>query len=255
MRPVHGPITLALAAVLVALAAAGPATAKTVAPKPALIDQNGKRMSGAAARWLRQSKMPLFGGRVRLLRRACPARPRYSGCVYTRRPRHVYVSPSAKNPRAVVYHELGHSFDVIVMRTRHRRAFKRAMGLRRAGWFSGNGVSPSELFAEAYALCARFGAQRPSAARLGYTGSVYGYRPSRRQHRSVCSLIVRVGTPPRRRRPAPDPGPPPGAPPVAEQVAPPTATAPAPGDPPKPQPQPQPQPLLPGLPPLLPPLG
>jgi len=254
LRPAHGPTTLALAAVIAALLC-GPATAKTVAPKPTLIDQNGKRVTGAPARWLRQSKMPLFGGRVRLLRRACPARPRYSGCVYTRRPRRVYVSPSAKNPRAVVYHELGHSFDVLVMRTRHRRAFKRAVGLRRPGWFTGSGVSASEVFAEAYALCARFGVRRPAAARLGYTGSVYRYRPSRRQHRSVCRLIVRVGTPRRRGRAAPDPGPPPGAPPVTEQAAPPTATAPAPGDAPKPQPEPQPQPVLPGLPPLPLPLG
>ncbi len=226
---------------------AGPAAAKPAGPTPTLIDERGNRMSGAPVRWLSQSKMPLFGGRLRLLFRPCPARPQYSGCVYTHRPRRVYINPSARNPRAVVYHELGHSFDLVMLRTRHRRALKRVMGLRRPGWFHGGRVSASELFAEAYALCARFGVRRPSAARLGYTGSVYGYRPSRRRHRSVCRLIVRVGTP-RGGRPAPQSGPPPGAPPVVEQVAPPTSTAPAPGDPPNSQPQQE--PVLPGLPPL-----
>lgn len=229
----------ALAAVLLA----APAEAKPVGPKPTLIDERGKRVSGAPVRWLRQSKMPLFRGRIRLMRKACPARPQFSGCVYSRRPRRLYVSPGARNPSSVVYHEMGHSFDLLVMRTRHRRAFKRTLGLRRPGWYNG-AISPSELFAEAYALCARFGARRPASSKLGYTGSVYGYRPSRRQHRTICRMIIRVGTPTRRGRPAPPPAPAPGAPPVAEQVAPPTATAPAPGDTPKPQP------LLPGLPPL-----
>jgi hypothetical protein len=106
------------------------------------------------------------------------------------------------------------------------------------------------MFAEAYALCARFGVRRPAARKLGFTGSVYGYRPSKRQHRVVCRLILRVGTP---SRGGPVGGPPPGAPPVTEQVAPPAGNAPAPGG--QMQPQPAPQPLLPGLPPLPLPLG
>ena len=122
-------------------------------------------------------------------------------------------------------------------------------GTGRPGWYRG-AISPSEMFAEAYALCARFGVRRPAARKLGFTGSVYGYRPSRRQHRVVCRLILRVGTP---FRGGPVGGPPPGAPPVTEQVAPPTGNAPAPGG--QTQPQPAPQPLLPGLPPLPLPLG
>lgn len=234
-------LPIVIAAVSAGLLAA-PAAARPVAPKPTLIDQRGKRVSGAPARWMRQSRMPLFSGRVMLVRRPCPAQPTYSGCVYSRHPRRLYISPRARNPRAVVYHELGHSFDLLRFHTRHRRAFKRTMGLRGRGWFSGR-VSASELFAEGYALCSRFGVHRPSVSRLGYTKSVYGYRPSRRQHRAVCRLIERVGTAGRR---TPVARPPAGAPPVAEQVAPPTATAPAPGD--KPQPEPQPNPLLPGLP-------
>lgn len=235
---------VALAAALLA----APVAAKPVAPKPTLVDQRGKRMSGAPMRWLRQSRMPLFDGRLKLILRACPARPQFSGCVYTRRPRRLYVNPGARNRRAVIYHEIGHSFDLLVLRTRHRRAFKRIAGLRRPGWFSGR-VAPSELFAEAYALCARFGMRRPAAARLGYTGSVYGYRPSRRRHSAVCRLIVSAGTRSRGGQPAPSPAP--GAPPVTELVAPPTNREPAPGDPPKPQPQP----LVPGLPALPLPVG
>jgi len=243
---------LLVSAVAAAILLAAPAPVQgRVGPKPTLVDQRGKRVSGAPARWLRQSRMPLFRGRLKLVRAACPARPQFSGCVYTRRPRRVYVSPGARNPRAVAYHEMGHSFDLVVMRTRHRRAFKRTMGLRRSGWYQG-AISPSEMFAEAYALCARFGVARPAAKKLGYTGSVYGYRPSRRQHRVVCRLILRVGTPSRGGPVSgPPPAAPPGAPPVTEQVAPPTGTAPAPGE----QTKPQPKPLLPGLPPLPLPLG
>ena len=130
---------VALAAALLA----APAAAKPVAPKPTLVDHRGQRISGAPMRWLRQSKMPLFDGRLKLILRACPARPQFSGCVYTRRPRRLYINPGAKNPRAVIYHEIGHSFDLLVLRTRHRRAFKRIAGLRRPGWFSGVSPRPS----------------------------------------------------------------------------------------------------------------
>ena len=248
MRAASG-IKLLVSAVAAAILLAAPAPVQgRVGPKPTLVDQRGKRVTGAPARWLRQSRMPLFRGRLKLVRAACPARPQFSGCVYTRRPRRVYVSPGARNPRAVAYHEMGHSFDLVVMRTRHRRAFKRTVGLRRPGWYRG-AISPSEMFAEAYALCARFGVRRPAARKLGYTGSVYGYRPSGRQHRVVCRLILRVGIP---SRGGPVGGPAPGAPPVTEQVAPP-GNAPAPGG--QTEPQPAPQPLLPGLPPLPLPLG
>ena len=238
-------ITLLTIAALAAVGSVAPAEARRVGPKPALVDQGGQRLSGAPARWLRQSRMPLFRGTLRLIFAACPGRPRFSGCVYVRRPRRIYVAPAARNPRAVAYHEMGHSFDVLVMRARDRRAFKRLAGLHRRGWYTGSPVAPSELFAEAYALCARFGPRRPAASRLGYTRSTYGYRPSRRRHRAACLMITRVGRRARRRAPAPAPG----APPVAEQVPPPDTAAP--GAPPEPQPRP----LLPGLPVLPLPVG
>lgn len=219
-------VTALVAVMLVPLAEAHP---------PAPIDKRGKPVYGKRHAWLHQSKMPLMRGRLRLISGACPGRPLFAGCVFTRRPRTLYVRPGARNPKSVLYHELGHTFDLLILRNRDRSAFKRALKLR-GRWFRG-AVPPSELFAEAYALCARFGTRRPATSRLGWTRSVYGYRPTRAQHRSVCRIIARAGA-----RSAPRPQPPANAPPVIEQKPP---------QPPSQQPPPQ-QPLVPGLPPLLP---
>jgi hypothetical protein len=40
------------------------------------------------------------------------------GCVYTRRPRTIYVRPRLRDPRGVLLHELGHVFDLTVMNNR-----------------------------------------------------------------------------------------------------------------------------------------
>ena len=121
--------------------------------------------------------------------------------------------------------------------------------MRRRGWFQGE-HPPSELFAEAYAICARFGARRPANKRLGWTHSVYGYRPTRGQHSAVCRLIRAAGGETRQRT-NPKPQPPPNAPKRIERQPPrpppskeePPSSGPVPGLPPLPDPFPR----LPGL--------
>jgi hypothetical protein len=214
-RDRSGPLAaLLLGVVVIALAAAPQAMAFTTT----LVAKNGRPIHGKRARWLRQSKMPIVHGRIRLITAGCPGRPLFSGCVFSGRPRTLYLRPGAQNPKAVIYHELGHTFDMTLLRRRDRTAFKKALHLKGRGWFSGHGP-PAELFAEAYALCSRFGLKRPPASKLGWTRSLYGYRPTRSQHRAACSLILNAGAD-KRQRAKPKPQPPAGAPPVIEQKSP-----------------------------------
>lgn len=213
--PRHSVVTLiAVLAVAVALPAAPAAGARL----PTLIDEQGHRIHGKRLDWVRQSRMPIVSGRVRIVSASCPGRPRFAGCVFSRRPRTLYLRPGALTPKGVLYHELGHTFDLTLLRHRDRRAFKRIAGLGGRGWFTGSGP-PAELFAEGYALCSRFGVRRPAADKLDFTRSVYGYRPTSRQHRSVCRLILRAGAP-KRQKARPKPQRPADTPPVIEQKPP-----------------------------------
>jgi hypothetical protein len=219
----------ALVALLMLVAAAfviAP-TAATARPAPRLIDKRGRQMHGKPARWLQQSRMPMVGGRVRLIVGGCPHRPAFAGCVYTRRPRWLHLNEGADNPKSVVYHELGHTFDFELLRRSDRKKFKRVMHVKRHGWFAGKGP-PSELFAEAYALCSRFGVKRPPASRLDWTHSTYHYRPSKAQHTANCTIIKSAGAP-KRQKAKPKPQPPPNPPPVFEENPPPPSKPTQPG--------------------------
>jgi len=212
---------------------------------PAPVGPSGAPLGGALHSWLHQAKVPLVRGRVRVLLGGCPGRPLFVGCIFTKRPRVIYLSPAARRPRAVLYHELGHTFDLRVLRPRHRKRFKRLVGIRTRGWFSSSPPA-SEWFADAYALCAerkRLGEARAATA--------YGYRARPRRHRRVCALIrdaAGVGkkrkpgrrtapqppadTPPVAEPPEPPPPAPPGSEPAPSGPYQPPSPTPAPGDPP-----------------------
>jgi hypothetical protein len=196
-----------------ALAAAGAADAAAHPPAP--VTAGGRPVTGTVHRWLHQAKVPLVRGRVQLVFSACPRRPWFIACVFTARPRRVYIRRGLRHPRTILYHELGHVFDLIVLNRRERLAFKRIMHLpRRRRWF-GVEQPPSEWFADGYALCAR---HRRISRRARRTA--YGYNPSARQHAAVCRLIRRAaaprgGKPQRPRRPPPVVEPP--QPPPAQQ--------------------------------------
>src|SRR4051794_32411749 len=125
----------ALLAALAAVAAAVPAA--QARPAPRLIDRHGKQIRGRPAKWLQQSHMPLVGGRIRLIIGNCPHRPTFAGCVYSRNPRRLYLNMHSKNPKSVLYHELGHTFDFELLRRSDRKRFKRVMHLKKPGWFAG----------------------------------------------------------------------------------------------------------------------
>ncbi len=183
-------VSLAALAVLAATALAAPGFAHPPAP----VDEQGRPIRGQLHTWMHQAKVPLVRGRVVIKRSYCPTRPSLAGCLLTARPRIIYLSPRAFEPRLVLYHELGHTFDLLVLNPRERRQFKRIVGIRRHGWFRG-ALPPSEWFADGYAACA----VRPRVRRAPRR-TLYGYSPSRGQHARVCALI-RSAVKPRGRRP------------------------------------------------------
>jgi hypothetical protein len=194
------------AAGAVALAGAGGAQAHPPAP----FGPKGSQLGAPVHKWLHQAKAPLVRGRVRILIGRCPGAPDFVGCIFTRRPRVIYLSREARQPRAVLYHELGHTFDLVVLRPRHRRAFKRLMGVRTRGWFTSRPPA-AEYFADAYAL------------RTARAATPYGYRATPPRHRASCALIQDAARPPKPKpdKPRPAPRPPSDAPPVAEPPQPP----------------------------------
>jgi hypothetical protein len=212
-------------ATLCAVAATG-SSSRAKASKGAvkLRTPGGKPLPGLWQPWANASLMPTVRGRVTVRRASCPARPSAAGCVYTRRPRTIWLKPGVDDPRGVLLHELGHVFDLEVLNNRDRGHFRRLMGRRSARWWRGS-LPLAEQFAEAYSWCARY-ARIVSISRY----SSYDYRPTARQHKAICRLAVRAA---RDRSPArkPDsvptvtgPHPPPPAPPSE-------ATGVVPGDP------------------------
>jgi hypothetical protein len=176
------PVALALA-----LAASGeearPSTARAAKGAVKLVTPRGRPLRGSWQRWADRALVPTVTGTVRVRLARCPARPSAAGCVYTRRPRTVFLRPGLRDPRGVLLHELGHVYDLKVMNNRDRGAFRRIMRRKRAKWW--RGAEPlAEQFAEAYSWCARY-ARIVSIARY----SSYDYRPTGRQHRRVCRLV------------------------------------------------------------------
>jgi hypothetical protein len=212
MRRRH-PLAALVAVTLVgAVAGAGPAGAHPPAP----VDELGRPIQGQIHKWMHRAKVPLVHGRIVIRRTLCPMGRVFAGCVFPAQPRVLYMRPALHEPRRILYHELGHTFDLLVLNQRERRRFKRIAGIRRHGWFRG-GLPPAEWFADGYASC---------AVRLRLRRSVrptpYGYSPSPRRHARVCALI-RSAAKPRGRPPQPPSNPPPVievAPPPQQQTQP-----------------------------------
>lgn len=172
------------------------------------VSASGDPMGGSYQRWIDRSRTPTVRGKVRLVLTGCPARPRFVGCVYSRRLHTIYLTRGAPKMRSVLYHELGHLFDYRLLSGRERGAYKRLIGPSGRSWFGGLNP-PAEQFAEGYALCAR--KRRIAQATPGQ----YGFRTSPRRHASVCALIRRAAGPAERPVPPKNPpavtGPAPGA--------------------------------------------
>lgn len=181
---VTGVATLALVAGALAVSGA-PAGAHPPAP----VDEAGHPVRGQLHTWMHRSEVPFVHGRVEIRRVACPMGLSFAGCVFTARPRVLYLRPHLHQTRRVFLHELGHVFDLVVLNARERRRFKRILGIRRSGWFYG-GLPPAEWFADGYAACAM-----RLRLRRAFSPTPYGYSPSPRRHARVCRLIVTAARP------------------------------------------------------------
>jgi hypothetical protein len=201
-----------------------------------LVVRGRARLARRWQAWTDASLVPTVRGRVTVRLTGCPHLPRAAGCVYTKRPRVVYLQRDLPDVRHVLLHELGHVFDIAVLRDADRRRFRAIM--RRPAWRWWAGRTPlAEWFAESYSWCARHARLVP----LERTTAIYGYHPSASQYGRVCALIRSAAA---RNRSAPPP--PATAPPVVtgdpEPPGPPAPSA-------TPTPTPTPKPVLP-LPPL-----
>jgi hypothetical protein len=183
-----------------------------------LAASSGRLIHGRWQAWANASLVPTVRGRVTLRLTGCPSLPRAAGCVYASRPREVYVRRDARDPRAVLLHELGHVYDLTVLSDRDRAAVRAIFGVTaQLKWWSGE-APLAEWFAEGYSWCAR--RSRVTSLR---DAALYRYDPTPSQHRRLCALIRRAA---RDRTP---PKPPPAPPAVVGDPAPPdVASAPPP---------------------------
>lgn len=223
------PAALAVVVALVAApAGAGPAPKARGSAELRMSAPGDRALKGSWLRWARASLMPTVEGRVIVRLQPCPALPRAAGCVYRKRPRTIYIRPGVRQQRSVLLHELGHLFDLRVMNNGDRGRFRKLLSAPRRKWWEGR-IPLAEQFAEAYSFCARY--HRPIA--IGRYAS-YDYSPTRRQHRSVCRLVVDAAADRAPAVPAPQ------APPVTRpDPVPPPQPRPS---PPPPQPKPTPTP-------------
>lgn len=226
-----------------------------------LVARGGSPVPGRWQDWADGSRMPTPKGRIKLRLQRCPAMPRAAGCVYTRRPRTIWLRLGAGDPRGTLLHELGHTYDLLVLSNHDRAVVSRILHRSRRAWWKGR-IPTAEWFAEGYSWCARY-ARIKSLRRY----ASYRYRPTAAQHRRLCQAIVDAARDKRAPQPAPaappttrsDPAPPPPPSPEAGTVPgdpehDPGPTTPEDPNAPLPTPTPSPSPI-PGLPvPVVPPL-
>jgi hypothetical protein len=158
--------------------------------------------SGAPAlqqqRWVDAALVPTVPDRIVLDPGPCPTPP--GACTAPGTPiwlatyETLNSSLSEREQRAelrhTLMHELGHKFDYHLMTEDARARFVTLTG-DRFPWRAEAGGSPSERFAEAYAICAwPDGVQRNA---LTWVGG-YDYEPTFATQETVCELIRSVAT-------------------------------------------------------------
>jgi hypothetical protein len=173
-------------------------------PEPAaavrLVDERGNVVQ-PYQRWADRSRVPTVQEEVRvILGDGCP-HPSFVACAFAR-PLEIIMERRGRS-REVLYHELGHSFDYVVMgeatvvggavadttglsrTTGARSEFAQIIGRSHEPWVNDSPRSLPETFATAYAQCAlRAKVTRRSAFRNRY-------RPTPARHRRICRLIRR----------------------------------------------------------------
>src|SRR3954451_12937421 len=117
--------------ILVVLCTVGASAAYAVQ----LVAPGGKELTGNWQAWADGALVPTVTGRVTVRLTGCPGLPRAAGCVYTSRPRVVYLKRGLRNPRGVLLHELGHVYDLTVLSNGDRGRFRKIMRRPHARWW------------------------------------------------------------------------------------------------------------------------
>jgi hypothetical protein len=186
-----------IGAVVLGLLGASGAEARTT-----IIEPPGSH--GTYQRWVDGALVDTYGGTVELSADLSVCENELlDGCAF-RSGAHIVVGPS--HPRFVFFHELGHVYDFTVLTPQGRDEFRRINGLT-TSWeespdpptVEGFGRQPpSEMFADAYAVCASV--RRPWFAYFGNEGHTrfaglegFGleWEPRHWQFVKTCELVGR----------------------------------------------------------------
>lgn len=144
-------------------------------------------------RWVDHAKVPTPPTTIQIEETPCPSDDRTSACTWVGGPIHLVPRRLGPVVRHEFLHELGHSFDYLVMTEWARARFLKI--IRDSPPWHAPANSPHEQFAEAWAFCARFGAAKRSRRlrrRMLFASVGYGYALNWRTHRRACALIQNV---------------------------------------------------------------
>jgi hypothetical protein len=134
--------------------------------------------------WVERAKVPTPDVTLRLIEEPCPDELGVANACTARDTYTIWMSPEGAT-RARFYHELGHNFDYYELGRWASRQFRGITGDDRR-WRSKPGeigLSPHEIFAEAYGVCAR---KRTIARAIIQLPPI---RIGPAEHEAICDLI------------------------------------------------------------------
>src|SRR5215211_3961733 len=168
---------LVSAGAILALIAPGARAATTIDPAAGVFPYQ---------QWVEEAKVPTPDVTLRLIEEACPPELADFALACTAKGSYtIWLSPERAKPAATFYHELGHNYDYFELGRWASREFRKIIGDDRP-WRSKPGeigLSPHEIFAEAYGLCARKPMISHAVIRLP------PIRIGPEQHAAICALI------------------------------------------------------------------
>ncbi len=135
--------------------------------------------------WVDESKIPTPEVTLRLIEEPCPPELAGFALACTAKGSYTIWMDPQTGTRARFLHELGHNFDYYELGRWASRQFRKIIGDDRK-WRSKpgeTGLSPHEIFAEAYSLCARKRTISRAIIRLP------PIRIGPEQHAAICALI------------------------------------------------------------------
>lgn len=147
------------------------------------------------SKWVRQSHLPIYHGKIRFVQAACPA-TQAEACVRINS-RTIFMPAGFRafapgDARLAFYHLLGHLYRMYVLDSGSDFArFQAITGdTRRWSGPDPSGFSPADQAAQAYALCAYSPRSVTRPANVSPdTWQASGWHPTLAQHKRACTLF------------------------------------------------------------------